>query len=385
MNPEKDKINKYKKALECSQSGSERVWAYRNHTLVSQGFYSSDDLIEMSLKGGFQLFDPFIKIREGTVIENGVCIGQNCSVIGLGVRIGKGTFFNQGQILGNNVHIGSQNVIRGDIEIDGLKTGPDNILGGIFGVNNGSICVGDNNTFQNVRFSNPYQNKITIGNQNKFYQGLSINIPFNYGSIVIGHFNSLGRDGGGVISASYRFGNRWGGDLFIGRDVEMTRGAEVLGFSVLGWPLPQLIEKLQLSESQLAELIKTKPLHELADRFKYLNDIGYLYSNETKDPNNGVSLFGVTKIKRSILVGKATIKDDTRTFCSYLRGVVVPERCKIFNSEIVPSGESLITNTIQDSSVLHQSVNENSDWTEFDATITSDSYPAEDSDYFDQL
>ncbi|MFZ4526198.1 MAG: hypothetical protein ACOYOE_11825 [Chlorobium sp.] len=63
---------------------------------------------------------------------------------------------------------------------------------------------------------------------------------------------------------------------------------------------------------------------------------GACHLSEYTENLNPVSLFGVVKVKRCCLIGRVQIKDDARIQCSYARDILIPERCSIFFSQVMP-------------------------------------------------
>lgn len=378
--------------LVATSTGAERAWAYRNYLLVKEGFYTSDELIDLAASIGFKLYDPFARIRRGTVIEKDVIVGDGTLIVGQNVAIAEGTFLDRAIILGNNATIGSNNIVSGEIQIDNLTTGQGNTINGISGFNRGTLRLGSKNYVINLKVGNAYDNAIIIGNNNELWSGLSINIPFRQGQIVIGHFNSLGRDGGGVISSSYRFGREWSGPTIIGNYVQMTRGSEVLGWSLLGWPL-ELLEKVSSrNEDELRHLFtyddhnegknptEWSNLAELRELFKVLVAYPLDALQDVANKNQPTSLFGTVKTKRCLLTGRVTVKDETKILCAYLRDVLIPERCTILNSSIAPTQSELCVKT-QNCTLKGVFVDEDQDWNAFSG-VAEIEYPKSDADFY---
>lgn len=365
-----------------SSHGSDRVWAYRNVCLLKDGFYSSDELMDMALEIGFDIQDPFTRVRRGTTIRAGVSIDPASAIEGSDVAVGAGTTLKGARLSGSRICIGSGNRITGDIPIDNLTVGDSNEIEGLLGRNEGTVIIGNVNRVAGVRIANT-GGSIVIGDNNELCPGLNINIPFAGNRILIGHRNSLGRDGGGVVSTSYRFGRKWGGDVLIGNRVETTRGAEVLGFSVLGWPGELMAEALGLDEANLVRVFVDGSLEELTKMvFRPLFSVPLTPLGGCADEAKMVSLFGAAKIKRCCLTGKVTLKDDTRIQSSYVRDVLLPERCNVYYSSIAPATRSVVVVSMQERTMERVAITEEKDWTTFPNVGLADQYPLSDADYY---
>lgn len=357
-------------------------FAFRNKFLHKKGFYTFNELKEISLRDGFD-FDPFTtRIKRGTKIGRGAVIDSFSSIEGEGVVISKNTVLKRGIISGSNIFIGEENEINGEISIDNLHTDFGNIIRGITGINSGHLKIGSKNRINNLQISNISSNPIIIGDDNELYAGLNLNIPFSNGRIWIGNNNSLGRDGGGVISSSYRFGRKWGGDVFIGSYFETTRGAEVLGFSLVGLPVTFIESHLDKNENNLMELFVNGNLRELNEIFKMLFDIEPSSLQKNADEKQKVSLFGTAKIKRCYFPGKVKVKDDTVIKCAYIRDVLIPERCKIYSSSIVPQNNNLLTIDVQDCVLKDINITQDQDWQLFTKKTETDEYPRTDAEFY---
>src|SRR5262249_50724465 len=149
----------------------------------------------------------------------------------------------------------SGNHITGQFGIGNVVVGTGNHLEDIGGANDGMLSIGGGNRLKGGRGAVGQGGDVIIGDSKGLFPWMSLNVPFAGGRIVIAYRNSLGRDGGGVISSSYRFGRKWGGDVVVGAFVETTRGAEVLGFSALGWPSQLLERDTAMSEENLVRLL----------------------------------------------------------------------------------------------------------------------------------
>lgn len=360
--------------------GAQRAWEYRNRMLRENGYYTADELIDMAEAIGFTLFDPFVRIHRGTVIGAGVRIGEGCAVEGEGVVLGSGTVLQRAILSGSHLQFGAGNVICGDITLSGLACGAENRIAGIDGENRGRVRIGDRNRIARIRIDNPSGGEITVGDENELAAGLSINIPFAGGAIYIGHGNSLGRDGGTVVSSSYRFGRGWSGPIAIGCGVETTRGAEILGFSALGWPLPLLAE-LGRGEEELAALFTAGGLEEVQAWMELLLREGPSRLAAWRGKTAPVSLFGTVKVKRCCLVGKVKIKDDTRVQCTYARDILIPERCKIYYAAVTPT-EHILTMPLQDAALERRTVKHAAELHDLPTESRVDEYPLTDADFY---
>ena len=244
------------------------------------------------------------------------------------------------------------------------------------------ITIGDGNQIQRVRIKSGAEGLIVIGDFNQLHQNLNLNNPFPGGEIYIGHHNSLGRDGGGVISSSYRFGRDWRGDVYIGSHVQTTRGAEILGFSVLGWPLEGL-KSLPGggSEAALIKLICNGSLRDLAPFLKGLTGLKPS-KNKLEKPHTGISLFGVVKVKRCILTGDVTVKDDSVVRGSFIRDTLIQERCEVFYSSIAPPTGLLLAIDREISTIARRDVKTHDDLTAPLGEMKVEEYPASDAEYY---
>lgn len=363
-----------------SLKGADRVWAHRNRMLQENGYYTSDELMDQADSIGFTIYDPFVRIKRSTKICTGVLIGEGCAVDGDNVVLGPETHLSNAVIRGSKVVLGSRNLISGDIEVSNLIFGDDNVIAGISGENSGTVQIGNSNRIGRICIKNRVDGTITIGNENELHDRLNLNVPFEQGAIYIGYRNSLGRDGGGVISSSYRFGRGWGGPVVIGSLVESTRGAEILGFSVLGWPLV-LLEELGYPEEMLSNLFATCGLGNIEVWISNLLANGSSRLSEYTESMQPVSLFGVVKVKRCCLVGKVKIKDDTRIQCSYARDILIPERCNITYSQVIPSSH-VLTLPSQDAILECRIVRKAADMEVLPSVSQVDEYPKEDNEYY---
>jgi hypothetical protein len=367
------------KEIKATQ-GANRVWAFRNRILEKNGYYTAEELIDKAEATGFMIYDPFVRIRRGTQIGTGVIISESCAVEGKGVVLGPETVLSHAVLRGSNIVFGQRNKIHGDIDVSNLVFGEDNVIDGVRGENNGCVLIGRGNHIGHVRLDNRVGGTITIGDGNELHDRLSVNVPFEGGTIYIGHGNSLGRDGGGVISSSYRFGRGWGGAVAIGCRVESTRGAEILGFSALGWPL-RLLETLGQPEEVIASLFAAGDLHQIEVWMTRLLSDGPTSLSKYMQDSERVSLFGIVKVKRSCLVGKVKIKDDTRVQCTYARDILIPERCSLNYSQVMPSAH-ILTLPSQDAVLECKTVRTAGDMEGLPGKSRVDEYPEEDNSYY---
>ncbi len=365
-----DMISSYQKNIQ-SCTGAERVLAYTAWSLLKEGYYSPDELIDLSLSHNFTLDNPIAKIRRGTQIGENVIIRNGTVIEGERVSIGAGTILDNAQISGNDLKIGPKNFVSGAFLRPGnITIGSGNEIYGIFGDNNGTLTIGNQNKIDCVNIHNPGKQHITIGNHNELHQGLSISCPFPQGNIRIGNYNSLGRDGGGVISSTYRFNRKWWGDVLIGSHVETTRGAEILGFSLLGWPLSKQDEKTA------QYLFVHGSIPEIITFFAKLRD----QDIESLPQGKIVSLFGVVKAKMCCLAQNVKVKDGTRIQRSFLKNIFATERCKIYFT--VVDSPSLLQVTVQDRAMEHLVITQPIDWTQLPVEEQSDGYRKEDTDFY---
>jgi hypothetical protein len=351
--------------------GAERVLAYTSWSLLQEHYYTPDELIDLALQAGFSLDNPVSKIKRGTVIGRGASISNGTVIAGEDVRIGAGTTLDNAQIYGNSVHLGAGNRVSGVIEPGHLTIGASNEIAGLLGSNAGTLSIGNHNSIVGVRVHNPGGRRIMIGDHNELHPGLNINCTFPRGNIRIGDYNSLGRDGGGVISNAYRFTRQWWGDVLIGSHVETTRGAEILGFSLLGWPL-------SAHDEQLARrLFVDGPVSEVAALCARLWD----QHLETRAGAATLSLFGVVKVKMSCLGAHVKAKDGTRIQHAFLQNIFTAERCKIYFT--CAQSPTLLQALVQDRALERLTLTQAIDWAQLPVEEHSDGYGQADSDFYE--
>jgi hypothetical protein len=353
-----------------SVKGAARVQAYTTWSLLKEGYYSPDELIDLSLRDGFMLDNPLTKIRRGTQIGKDVIIRNGTVIEGERVSIGAATILDNAQIYGSDIRIGQRNLVDGPIRPRAIFCGDDNKIHGIMGNNEGTVTIGNHNMVDGVNIYNPGRQRIVIGDHNELHRGLSLNCVFSQGGIRIGHYNSLGRDGGGVISNAYRFNRKWWGDVLIGSHVETTRGAEILGFSLIGWPLSEQDEKLA------RHLFVNGPMSEVIAFFARLWEQDF----EAYPQNKSVSLFGVVKAKMCCLAENVRVKDGTRIQSSFLENIFTSERCKIYFT--VVEYPSLLQVPVQDRAMEHLTITQPLDWAKLPVEEQTDGYRQEDTDFY---
>ena len=294
-------------------------------------------LLKLRRLENLTLFDPFILIRRGTAIGTGCTLRRDACIEGQRVSLGEDVILD-GRILGNDVSLGRGCRLTGIVSVDKTSIGHDNEIDSITGDNNGAVIIGNYNLIDRIHVDNKLGNRIAIGNRNELHRGLCLNAPFPDGNILIGHNNSLGRDGGSVASTSYRFNRSQGGMLIVGSNVEITRGAEVLGFSVLGVTIPTMELLTGLRQDELVRLFVSGTLTELAKvvapiSLRDPNDVA-LSSGSDDDANligirqefQKVSLLGGAKVRRSFLGPRTSVRDKTRVTRSFLCAIDLMER-----------------------------------------------------------
>lgn len=353
-------------------SGAERVLAYTSWTLLKEGYYSPDELIDLSLQAEFTLDNPFSKIKRGTSIGKGAILRNGTVIEGEDICIGEETILDNAQIHGNAIRIGEKNFVNGVIQPGNITTGSFNEIHGILGSNNGTLTIGDHNKLSGVHIHNAGRRQIVIGNHNELHQGLSINCIFPQGNIRIGDYNSLGRDGGGVVSNAYRFNRKWWGDVLIGSHVETTRGAEILGFSLIGWPLSE-------QDEQVAQrLFVDGPISEVAAFFAKL----WKQKLETHPRGKSISFFGIVKAKMCCLTENVRAKDGTRIQSSFLKNIFTTERCKIYFTRA--ESPTLLQVLVQDRAMEHLTLTQPVDWAQLPVEEQTDGYRRSDASFYEE-
>lgn len=367
--------------------GAERALAVRNHFLRRNDYYTSDELIDLALSRGFELPDPLVRIRRGTQISPRAFIGDGTLIDGKDVFIGAGSRLEGAKIVGSDVVIGENNFISGIFSIGRCRVADNNRISDLTGKNDGIIQIGSRNEISNVNVDVAPSGLITIGAENYLHDGLNLNVPFDGGKIFIGFQNSLGRDGGGVISTSYRFMRGWSGDIAIGRDVQTTRGAEVLGFSLFGWPEAVVGNLLSLPIIDLQSIFSQGDLSKVSHIFDVLfkreaQAIEILQANKCKGP---ISLFGVVKIKRTALTEDVTVKDDSKLHGVFASELRVPERCQIHNSSFIPAAGVPLQIRATDVHIENSKIRYQAELDQFGMESASTEYPASDEMYYSPL
>ncbi len=353
-------------------SGADRLFAYTSWVMLKDGFYSPDELIDLSIQGGFVLDNPFTKIRRGTKIAKNVVIKNGTSIDGNDISIGFGTILDNARVIGSNISIGENNYISGKITVNNASLGNSNEVYGIQGQNNGELIIGNANQIFDIVITNPQAGVIRIGHHNELHKGLSVNCLFCKGNIYIGDHNSLGRDGGGVISTSYRFSHGWWGDVLIGSNVETTRGAEILGFSVIGWPLTKK------EDEEAKELFQNGSISGVESFIQRILN----HDSGDECDSKQISLYGVVKTKLCCLTGKVTLKDDTRIQRSYVRNFIIQERSKIYFCAINPEQDKTIKVTFQDRALERLTITQHIDWLHLPIEAQTDGYVDEDAQFY---
>lgn len=369
-----DELRKLYQRRIIKASGLERAWNFINWTFLEEGYYSPDELIDLSLHNKFFIDFPFCKIKRRTKIAQNVIITNNTTITGENVSIGKGTILDGVRITGSDIEIGEENVISGLITPGNLKLGKGNVINGLFGENKGKIVIGNHNKMEEVRINNAGGQCITIGDFNELHRGLNINCMLSKGRIRIGHYNSLGRDGGGVISNAYWYNRRWWGDVLIGSHIETTRGAEILGFSLLGWPLSESQDKTA------KHIFANGPVTAIITLFDELYKEDLSVPPGQKDKKD-IGLFGVVKVKMSCLLGTVKIKDNTIVQSSYLRDVIIQERCKIFFTTVNHNLPNFMEIPHQGRAIDRLYITEPMDWSELPHEPKSFGFREEDGKY----
>jgi len=358
----------------------ERVWNYIAWVNERDGYYNPDELITLSIDNGFLLDNPFVKIRKGTRIMEGASIKNNSFIDGERVTIGKSTVLDEAKIIGNNVFFGENNVISGSIKICNLRVGNNNFIKSIHGKSeHGEIIIGDKNTISDIVVNNDGGNSIRIGSSNRLHAGLTLNIPFDLGNIFIGSNNDLGNGGGGVISTAFRYAKGWGGHVVIGNNVEITRGAEVGGLSVVGWDEKALKEW----ENLKINLITLFTQGETSDLLNFLDRLPRDFPMSTEAKPQKVGLYGVVKVKRSFIAGSSRLRDDVRLHSSLVKNVEIRERCKVFFSSIC-SENSIIDINVNDRAIENQNINENVEWGNYPKDLMHDDYLPADYGFYER-
>ncbi|HEY7833412.1 MAG TPA: hypothetical protein VIG30_07570 [Ktedonobacterales bacterium] len=370
--PEARRLIESSRAQVATATGAEQVLAYVTWSLVKEGYYSPNELIALSLREGFTLDDPYAKIRRGTRIEANAVIKNHSVIDADHVVIGAGTILDNAQLSGNNCTIGPNNTISGPLLVANLTLGTGNEVRGLTGRSDGPLTIGDFNQITAVTIANPNGRSIVIGNHNELCAGLEIGCPFPHGDIRIGNYNSLGRAGGGVVSTAYRFTHKWWGDVLVGSHVETTRGAEILGFSMIGWPLaPQ-------EEALAQRLFVHGPIADVRAFFAAVRDREV--PNERGDV--AISFFGVVKAKMCCLAGRVRAKDGTRIQSSFLKDVFATERNKVYFTMVSHALPNPLQVTLQDRAIERLVINGPIDWSALPTEEGSNGYRPEDAQFY---
>jgi hypothetical protein len=374
------RVSYYRQKIEDTKGTAEQIWAYISWSNLKEGYYTPNELIELSLETGFTVDSPYCKIKRGTEIAGRVTIGNGSSIDGENVKIDEETVLNRATILGSNIDIGKRNTISGPILPNNIKMGDSNTVRGLMGSNQGQLIIGNNNKIAEINIDGSGRELIMIGNHNDLHRGLNLNCSSSGYKLIIGNYNSLGRDGGGVVSTSYRFSKKWYGSVLIGNHVETTRGAEILGLSLLGWPL-------NVEEHETAKRLFTDEKVNFYELYRFFDSIQYRsLPPENQSDKKKISFFGTVKSKLCCLTGSVTAKDDTRIQSSYLKNVVVQERCKIYFSKIdfSESAETIRVDQ-QDIAIEHKKITQEEEWKRFPTKTQTSGYPTTANKYFEAI
>lgn len=356
-------------------SGAERTIAFLNHSLVDQGYLDTDEVIDLAVDGEVSIDVPWTKIRRGTIIGAGTTLRNGAAIDGENVVIGKNNLIDAAVISGNGAQIGDGNTIRGAIQPDHAQIGHHNFIESLHGSSNGKLLIGDRNQITGTRISIEGDQYVQIGDHNDLHRGLSINALREGGNIRIGNRNSLGRDGGGVISTSYRFKHRWTGNVLIGRGVETTRGAEILGHSLIGWDVDES------QQQAICAALEAGPLTQWNGILDKLID-----SHLGREPldSRKVSLYGVVKVKACFLGTGTRIKDGTRVQWSSVQNCEVQERCTILFSQLMADEDDPMRFSGPGYTVEYQNGVSEIEWEQLPTQCKSDGYRSTDAHFYEQ-
>jgi acyl-[acyl carrier protein]--UDP-N-acetylglucosamine O-acyltransferase len=319
-----------------------------DRNLAQAGFLTTSQLARKAALGGFTLTNIFdVRISPNSTIMSGVEIGGGVTIDGK-VRIGEGSILERCRISGNGIVIGSGNRFYDtSIGQNGVTIMNNNVFTGtkIFpqdGKNgNANLCIGSDNNFGRTNIHNETGEAIYIGDHNQFGDGAQIR-SMVAGWIHIGSYNSIGMDGGGVLSTAYNFGNKWCGPVYVGYGLATKRGAEVLGLGAYGVTSDMAIAALAQygisSETPYAgQLLSIFSQGMPADIERFLGYLRDLSVPADQMPKKTVLIVGATKPKASIILGMpeavTEVRDGTRIHHSVVMpGTNVGERCKIYFS-----------------------------------------------------
>jgi hypothetical protein len=365
--------NAYSEILK--KTGLDKITSFLNLSYSRNGYYTPEELIDLSINNSFNIDNPFLKIRKGTIIQNNCSIINNSIIDGTGIVIKENTVIDSALLHGSNLIIGKGNKITGKIVIDNITTENDNNLSDLVGLNNGQIIIGGRNSISGVNFYNPSNQKIVIGNSNCLHPGLNLNCSFDKGGIYIGNNNNLGKDGGGVITTAYQYNKKWWGYVLIGNNVQTTRGAEILGYSLLGWPI-------SLDEEKFVKDVFIKgPIEKVVKFFeeKFKEGIDTIKAESSEQ---SINLYGVVKVKMACLSGGVLVRDATRIQSSFLRGVNIPERSKIYFSLIDNQSSEKLNIKYQDKAIENIKTTEDIDWQNLPTDTKTNGYREADGKFF---
>jgi hypothetical protein len=189
----------------------------------------------------------------------------------------------------------------------------------------------------------------------------------------------MGNGGGAIISSSFRYAKGWGGHVLIGSNVEMTRGAEVGGLSLVGWEMDNL-QRLGYSQKELINIFtegKTTILLDCLEKISQSSDL-------EKSGGEKVGLYGVVKLKRSCILGYARIRDDVRLHGSFIKNAEIRERCKIFFSAIC-SDSNILDLNVNDRAIEKQFIYDEVSWENYPTSLTNDDYLLVDYEFYKKV
>jgi|WetSurMetagenome_2_1015567.scaffolds.fasta_scaffold00114_6 hypothetical protein len=358
-----------------SKAGLDKILSFLNMSYRQNGYYTPEELIDLSINKAFTIDNPFLKIKRGTIIQENCSIINNSVIDGMGVVIKKNSIINSANLSGSNMILGEGSIITGEILLDNISTGNNNVLSDLKGVNNGQIVIGHKNKLSGVTFYNPAKQNIFIGNSNCLHSGLNLNCSFDKGGIYIGNNNNLGKDGGGVITTAYQYNKKWWGYVLIGNNVQSTRGAEILGYSLLGWTISDDEEKV------VQDLLINGPIEKVVNFFEKKFSEGI---DDVKDgsPEPSINLYGVVKVKMACLSGHVLVRDDTRIQSSFIRGVSIPERSKIYFSIIDNREPEQLNIVCQDKAIENIRTAKGIDWQNLPTVTNTNGYRESDGNFF---
>ena len=107
-------------------NGSQSVWEHINRTLKENGYYTTDQLINLAQENDFILENPYSWIKKGTKIAKRAIIRNGSRVDGSNVSIGEGTELLNAMIKGSDIVIGKNNLVNAHILSSHIKSGDNN-------------------------------------------------------------------------------------------------------------------------------------------------------------------------------------------------------------------------------------------------------------------